>query len=808
MDEQSLLRRGQLRQLLAVLRDDDPGRFIQAVRDILGSTDVRYHLQHLTLQFLGHLPDPKPQEVDLVAGLLNDAAWRDAVVSQVVAGHSPWFHALDASGFWQEWLGASESWKIDVACGVLRSIAESAGDRVAELLSPYENGPEPWPHRIANVLPWLPNHDSEKLFELRLQFLRNGLPHRPDFLFSEELVDRAPDRLVDLLVTMLEREMEQEKPPQPNSVARHEDWPFWLPHQVAETLLKAAEKVPEHFWQRLLPFVLAAVQDHPATHPEWDDAPYVGDGLWQDDHYKHKHTGARPLPELIAIAGGWLARADSSAVAASLKQFTNHPSRTVQKVVGSTWLHGPDSVADAAIQWLIEDPRRFCLGHVGEDKEWRLARDLVARYASLCSTEVYGRLERALLSYYPRTERERYQRRLESYGGGRGHYRANHYGLLQHALLAALPTNRRSSIVVNVIGQFWEKFKRPAEEIEGDDGPKGGFVTSPISSHPERLSDNAWLQLMSSMKCEPRFEHARWFDGHVLESSPEQFSHDLRRQAEREPQRFAALALRVPLDALPCYWAALLDALRLTKPPDQAPDSWQPASHAQCHAVLGRVRYQEHREIALSFCRCIDERPDCGWPLEIVQTLCRYAGDHPDPGDDGQVMPADAEDRLDIEAINTVRGRAAEAISALLFEDRSLFSSLQPSLERLIRDPVASIRVAALAAILPVLKIDPNQAVEWFLRACEGTSDEVLASRNAREFLRYTIRSHGSRLEETFDRMIKSSLPVVTEEGAAWTTIAWLYAGRRASEFKACVSGSPAHRKGVAQVLSGHLAAR
>ena len=71
MDEQSLLRRAQLRQLLAVVRDEDNKRFLQALSDILRSSGVRFHLQHLTLQFLGDLADPQPGEIAFVLTLLR-----------------------------------------------------------------------------------------------------------------------------------------------------------------------------------------------------------------------------------------------------------------------------------------------------------------------------------------------------------------------------------------------------------------------------------------------------------------------------------------------------------------------------------------------------------------------------------------------------------------------------------------------------------------------------------------------------------------------------------------------------------------
>jgi hypothetical protein len=78
---QSLFRRGQLRTLLHLLRDDDHPRYLAALRDIVFHPSIRFHLKHLALQTLGQAPDPTSGEVELVCELVESIEWRDHVYS-------------------------------------------------------------------------------------------------------------------------------------------------------------------------------------------------------------------------------------------------------------------------------------------------------------------------------------------------------------------------------------------------------------------------------------------------------------------------------------------------------------------------------------------------------------------------------------------------------------------------------------------------------------------------------------------------------------------------------------------------------
>lgn len=803
MDEQSLLRRSQLRQLLTVMRDDDPGQFLQAVQDILKTPQVRFHLKQLTLQFIGFLTDPNPDEVTFIADLLEIAEWRDAVEVQVLLGHPAWFRALDKMNIWERWLQSDESWRVDLSLRVFRFVSEDIADRLAELLSPVVDRSDTWLRRIGSTLGFTADHDSPKLFQLRLRLVRCGCPDRAELFLSEQLLHRDPQWLVDLVAAALARDRDCEDKAQRERITRNEYWPYWIPHSEAKTLLSAAEIVPRYFWEQLFPFVHAAIEANPLERHFVDYPPFLGDELWQKALYRHEHGGVRPLPELLSVAGGKWASNDLPGLTAALEPFLQHPSRTMQQVIGTLWLSAPDGAADIAMEWLLENTDRFRLGCFGEDTTWRLARNILLRFAALCSDKVYARLETVLLSHYSAPERLRFRHRIGD--GVTSGLRRYDFGYIQHALLPALPEGRRSLAVVNATGQLQQKFTRPAEEMEGDDGPRGGTVTSPIGPRKSVLSDGAWLRLMQSKMPNAGIASRRYYRDHVIESSHEEFSRDFSAQAARQPRRFAALVHRIPPKANPSYLAALLDALRLTQPPSQTAEDWQSATDTQRCDVLRHIGYNGNAEIAMAYCRCVAAHADVRWPEEIVGTVARIAREHPDPREDGQVVPNETEDRLEIEAINTARACAAATLEAILFRSPTLLPHLRPTIEHLIRDQVSAVRVAAIGTLHPVLNIDRNQAVAWFLDACTGAQDEVLASRSARQFLAYAIQSHGPQLDSIFDRMLRSTNPSIAAEGAAWVTVIWLHSNQRGEEYVACAAGATSLRRAVAEILSHHV---
>ncbi len=204
--DQSLFRRGQLRQLLTLLRDDDPEQFFTSMNDLLHGEGVRFHLQHLAAQMLGHSQIPTDEEVELVVGLLDRPEWVDHVCYQVLVGREPWFDALYQRGILRLWLESPDEQKANLAIIVAERIVETRSVEVESLF--LDQGRERWPGRLVSVI-WRISSEklSEKLFNAALDLRRQG-KWSPDLFVNWGALSRAsPARCLLMLESEVRRDL-------------------------------------------------------------------------------------------------------------------------------------------------------------------------------------------------------------------------------------------------------------------------------------------------------------------------------------------------------------------------------------------------------------------------------------------------------------------------------------------------------------------------------------------------------------------------------------------------------------------------
>jgi hypothetical protein len=135
--EQHLFRRGQVRQVLSYLRTHDRSRYLGELGEILGSTEVRFHIKSLVFQWLSSLLDPHRQEWVLLQKLRGSIPDLWPFVRSVAVGHPDWFDVLHNMGFFNEALSNGEATREEEALWMLRSVLKSRSDRVAALLRKY-----------------------------------------------------------------------------------------------------------------------------------------------------------------------------------------------------------------------------------------------------------------------------------------------------------------------------------------------------------------------------------------------------------------------------------------------------------------------------------------------------------------------------------------------------------------------------------------------------------------------------------------------------------------------------------------------
>jgi hypothetical protein len=427
-----------------------------------------------------------------------------------------------------------------------------------------------------------------------------------------------------------------------------------------------------------------------------------------------------------------------------------------------------------------------------------LAQKLVKRHSAHCSSNTFARLEDTILTYRDPIAWADYKRSLQVHRAKDCY--PNDIGLAQLLILEAADRTRLSPRALRVLEEMQRKYEGTGERTAYR-GSHGGWVHSPIASeHLGELSNKHWLQIIQSDVSQ---RDGRWrrVKGGFVEASHEMFARDIGQAATQDPNRFANLLLQIDPKANASYAAAIVSAI--------SGSSSYAHSAIQDEGIVSHIGFTENTELAIALCRFMRTMVTHGLSSGALDLLTRYAMSHPHPAPDefivgkyeGEGQERHGVNDLDVSSINCVRGVAATALRALLFESPSALSVVRSAIDSLVADPAGSVRAAAVGICLPILNVDRTLAIDYFVRAIDFPDDRVLATEQVRQFLSYTIVRDTERVAPVVHRMLASIEPEVCERGASWATVGWLERG----SFSDCVNDSllgPAPRRlGVARVL-------
>lgn len=798
-ENQSLFRREQLRQVLAMLSEESPADFFNTARELLASTTVRFHLKHLVLELIGQLDEIADDIGRYFLKLLDEPHWRDHVQETVILGHHPWVSYLLSAGVISKWIESEDGQEVNRALWLLRSVAEHIPDAVTEILAPFVGKGDEWPARILNAICWRAAHDSEKMFELRLQLA--GLGYVKDFVDWKTLCARYSLRAVRLIEAVLSTWNINDKETSARRKSRLERWY----DQDRTALHDAVEKYPARTWDFLMPHVgrLTSIQtDHYDPRLQ----------RWRNIRFSSHETDiARGVVELLILAGQILAAEEPDTLTARTHALENSISPVIQEIIIEAYSHLPVSHADVGISWLLGAPERFRLGCGYNEPEWMPAVRLVKALSPHCSEKLFLRIEETITHYHAPEEKRDAEYYLKGWREG---YFGHYWGKTQYFLLPALDAKRIRRKTVALIRVLERKFANYAKErfLRGGTS-SGGWIGSKLDPNLEKISDRAWLEIVTSEKV-TKSDHGKWIEvdsDHVMATSIHQFASSLARIAKRYPERFGRLALQFPNNVHSRYVSAILDSFGKKQPGEEVPEaekaSWHPARTDTVEAVLEKFKAGDDRETAMAFCRFVAERPDENWSNKTIVRLVHYACSHPDLEAGKLNLHCDKNsDEATVEilfqnTINCVRGVAAGAIGQLLWERKDRLEQVRPGIEFLIQDSHPAVRMAAIEAIEPVLNIDKDLAVSWFCKTCKNDM-RIAASPRALYFFNYTVPSHIDQVGPIIQQMVFSPLDGVTLQGAKQVTARWLFHGFFENEFNQCRQGAMPQRKGVVDVAA------
>ena len=540
---------------------------------------------------------------------------------------------------------------------------------------------------------------------------------------------------------------------------------------ASRTIKQSAECAPNAFVEHVLPVVLE-ISDSFLI----DDQPPKLDAVWgipfNTDHPRGDAACLFALAAALAVIARE-GRNDSIDLIAALRSRDTY---TANYLLLALYRGGERDYADDAVSLLCDQPWRLQCGY-SESRSW-WASELIRAVIPYSSVQNRDRLEAVLLSYLSPFERSIAGQRHRM--GGRTRF----------DLLSAIPSEFRSARANRHIGELARRFGEPTTEPQG---ATVRMVESPIAQPAvDLMTDEHWLKAIVKYDTES-FSSIDPLKGGALE-----LARALETRAREDPVRFARLSLKFPKDANPVYLELILAALSDSAISDDLKIRVCRKAFVEAFGHCGRWITDVLASV---------EGP---LPEDAVDMLHRIATEHSDPST--EVWRESAGDGtvyyngdIHMSGINSTRGRAAQAIQALILADGAYVERLRPTIDRMIYDRSASVISCVAGTLGAVAYRDAALGMRLF-KSMNLSEDRVLATHHIYGFIRVSVRKYFAEMRRIVERMLRSGEPEVGEAGARLASIAALDHQEAADLVSEALDSGVRHRVGVAQVASANVA--
>ena len=647
-----ILHRERLRQMLWLRRQRDPRAFRAEVEAILLHSEIRFHLRHTLLDFLGAVRDPTPAEAVTLFRVCDADAAADAFIRRrVFLGSDSWAAVALDTDLLGTWLRGAESGKREFAIWWLcNGGGDGLADRPADFaLIELEKLVREWStddERLRDLLDRLQyfawDVGSDTFFEARVADDARTSASRK-YTNWKKAAKQHPGRALVLAAARVRR-LEEALAGEADCHGVRDELDDWR-HGI-DDLISAINAVPKVAWGVLWPPLVWLIQALDAQPPDNDeDQPAA--------HPLSRSLGGQDLANLVER----LASATASAASANLPkgvlehlEDTAWPSSAwrLERAAAVGVVALPAEHAERGLAWISGSESRLWTGHRKEfEPPFVTQAEPILRFfdahADAIDPEAVDRYIQVVLSLPPMQEFVRHSQWLEAQKE-----QALHPGLgrRQHALLSAVPRERVPEALRACL-DAWDADLGPVVRGNAEPSFKGGMVRSAIPVEAEAtLTDAQWLEhVRASVDPDPTQPRPdRWepvSDGYTSTDAAE-LSGSMRNQAIREPARFVALSRSFPPDTPTDYFEAVVTAAaqedreggirRNPAIPEDA--AWSPAPVAEADNLICRIGFPGDTGLANAMGRAFHHRKDARWSEAALAFLARLATEHPNPGHD------------------------------------------------------------------------------------------------------------------------------------------------------------------------------
>ena len=756
--KQTPTKRYQLQMFFENLLDYDMDKCMGIGRELLLKEEIRFYMKYVFLEVLGQAETISQYAEVFLKEYMDISYWKNHMIDAVFISHPTFVKFLICKGYISTWLKSEQD--RNTGFTLLRSVNTSIPDELTSLLYPFAFKDTDVDNKIYNSLCWNIEDDSDKMFEFRLKILKMRPQLWNTYIHWEAILNIKPDRairMLDILVKNIDNKVN-------NSTHN-------LDQKAMDKFIEAAKDTPLFIWNTFMPYLAQSTLNITNIY---DD----GLELWKSKQYIDQNFG-RVYVKMIKVSAQTLIQENPQEFLMFCELYYNNSSLIVNEILLYIMEMLPNEYSDYALNWLIDKLYQRLFDYTGENDEYLYsAKKIIEKNSKTCSDEVFWRLEDEIYYFHDEDELRIAKRRFDfnkenKKAGNRLMAYWAYWGTVQHYLMPALDCNRISKKASELIVVLQRRFNN-LDATHKRSKVTGGWVGSTIGSIADKISDKQWLMIIENKKTYKHWNE-KWpkGEGNILESSPEQFSRDLERIGEKDPNRVARLALNFSDEVDSHYVSAVYHTIaeKEAKKEIAENDNWKPVIVNVAQQLFIKFSSRDDVNVATSFCRALRNRADENWNDEILRIVSNIAKNHADP-EDGKMNVLSSEDKegktvemLHSNSMNCVRGSAAEAIAGLLWQNKERYSKLKDTVEALVNDNHLAVNMAAIECICPVMNIDRETATNWFFDLTKKDI-RIVAHPYSYNLFYNLFQANEEPIKKTVLQMYQSEYEDVSEVGA------------------------------------------
>ncbi len=691
-EKQTPGRRYQVQMFLQNLSEFDSQKFINAGKALFETKEIRFYVKFVFLEILNQIDILDENIRNFIINNCESTTYGNYLINNVIFSRPKYIRLLRKYGILDKWI--IDPQKKEIVFRLLISMSPDYDKDDIVFIERYAFHSREDDNKFSRCFSHDINHDSDELFELRMKFY-SVYPEMANIYFDfKSMLKNCEIRTIRLFAFLLGNKYKTNG----EKIYKYEEE---FLNEESEILINNGIEVVN----LLLPYI-PKEKDENLLFSNWSGKYLYRVGL------------ERASIQIIKKANASIIALNPERFLEIYKEFMGKGNDLYNEIILDGLCRLPERYSDFVIEYLCSDFNNNIFDKTsGNGDELLLTKQILSKHSKYCSNNVFVALEKTVLSYLSPKAKDIYQNRI-NYNKEKNGYTVywSFWGDLQKEILEILPYDRLSNQAKDLIRVLNRKFPKGTNLYKHSDG-HGGWVSSPIVG--KKLSNKKWLGILTNKKLKHK-RHTPWKEvpGGFIESSIREFAMNFSDAVSEEPTRMINLVLSNKEEILDEFIDYLFSGVAHSKNIDNV-SLWL------LETMILSFQYDYTSYRAYYICTIIKNKNCTEWSPKILDILKDIAINHENP-EIGKPNVTNAEDKemhsfdmLFSNAINCVRGEAAQAISKILWRKSSLFSQFKDTIEKLALDKNPEVRLASLFALWPSYNIEKDWVSEIILKLYE-----------------------------------------------------------------------------------------